>query len=74
MATLTITITAADADGGAGEVLRKMAKQLQKAAAAIPDRTPTGASHTLVIDNAPATGAASIQVTGGPYTSALYFV
>lgn len=51
-----------------------MAKQLEKAAAAIPDRTPTGASSVLTIDNAPATGAASVQVTSGPYTSSLYIV
>jgi len=40
----------------------------------MPDANPTGASVTLVIDNAPTTGTASFQITGGPQTSALVTV
>lgn len=71
MATLTVTIPAGSS---AGTTLRRLAFQIQQAAAGIPDATPTGASTTFVLDNAPAAGLASVQVTGGPYTSALFFV
>lgn len=69
MATLTITLTAGSE---AGATLRRCAKQLEKAAAILPDRNSTGASTVLTIDNAPSTGTASFQVTGGPVTSSLF--
>jgi hypothetical protein len=71
MATLTVTIAAG---ANAGYVLRKLGQRLQEAAAGIPDTVPTGASTTLVIDNSPATGVVSAQITGGPYTSSLFIV
>lgn len=71
MATLTITITAANGD--AGQLLRRLAHQIEKAAAAVPDRVTTGASTVLTIDNAPSAGVASVQITGGPYQSAVYY-
>ena len=71
MATLTVTIPAGSS---AGATLRRLAFQLQQCAAGIPDSTPTGSATTLVLDNAPANGIASVQVTGGPYTSALFYV
>jgi hypothetical protein len=39
----------------------------------VPDKVGSGASTVLTIDNAPATGVASVQLTAGPYqnTSAL---
>lgn len=69
MATLTITQTAGSE---AGAILRRLANQIEKAAADVPDRVPTGASTVLTIDNAPATGTASVQITAGPYQSNLY--
>lgn len=72
MATLAITISAANADAGA--LLRRLAKQIEKASYNVPDRVTTGASTVLTIDNAPATGNASVQITAGPYTSSLFLV
>lgn len=69
MATLTITITAGNQ---AGEKLRRLAKQIEKAAAGVPDNVSSGASTVLTIDNG--TGTATVQVTGGSYQSALYYV
>lgn len=63
MATLTITFTTAQQ---AGERLRKMAKQIEKAASVIPDAHSTGASVVLTIDNADP----SVQITAGAYTNA----
>jgi len=57
-----------------GALLRRLAKQIEKCAATVPDRTSTGASTVLTIDNAPSTGVASVQVTSGPYTSSLFLV
>lgn len=69
MATVTITIAAG---AQAGSKYRRLAKQIEKAVAAMPDEVSTGASSVLTIDNAPATGTASAQVTSGPYTSSLF--
>lgn len=68
MATLTITFTVTQ---NAGERLRKMAAQLNKAASVVPDNSTTGASTVLTIDNADP----SIQITAGPNqnSSKLYF-
>lgn len=71
MATLTVTMAAGS---NTGSTLRALAAAIERAAAGIPDVVPTGASTTVVFDNAPATGAVSVQVTGGPYTSSLYIV
>jgi hypothetical protein len=71
MATLTVTMAAGSETGA---ILRKLENVIESAAAGIPDRVPTGASTTFVIDNAPSTGTVSVQVTGGPYTSALFLV
>lgn len=62
MATLTITFTTSQQ---AGERLRKMAAQLNKAASVVPDSQSTGASTVLTIDNADP----SVQITAGPYTN-----
>jgi hypothetical protein len=70
IATLAITIAAGS---DAGQILRRLAFQLQQAASGVPDKVPTGASTVLTIDNAPANGIASVQITGGPYQSALFF-
>ena len=69
MATLAVTIAA---NANAGAVLRRLALQLQKAAAGIPDNASTGASTVLTIDNAPSGGVASVQITAGPYQSSLF--
>lgn len=74
MATLTITIPAGSSNGGAGEVLRSLSKAIQQVAAGVPDRTPTGASTVLTIDNGPATGLASVAITAGPYQSSTVIV
>lgn len=71
MATLTITLAAGSETGA---LLRRLAKQIEKAAIDVPDKCATGASTTLVIDNAPSTGVASVQITGGPYTSGVFRV
>lgn len=71
MATLTVTV----AKGGeAGATFRKVAKAIRQVAADIPDANPTGASYVLTIDNAPATGTVSVQVTAGPITSSVVIV
>lgn len=69
MATLAITIPAGS---DAGQILRRLSFQIQQAASTVPDKTPTGASVVLTIDNAPANGIASVAVSG-PYTSATFF-
>jgi hypothetical protein len=71
MATLAVTFTAGSETGA---LLRRLAKQIENAAAGVPDRVPTGASTVLTIDNAPATGNASVQITAGPYQSSLFLV
>lgn len=70
MATLTVTITAG-AGAHPGERLRKMAKQIEKAASVVPDSVSTGASVVLTIDNSDP----SVQITAGPYqnTAKLWF-
>lgn len=70
MATLAITITAANGD--AGYLLRRLATQIENAAVAVPDRVASGSSTVLTIDNAPAAGTASVQITGGPYAGPVY--
>lgn len=62
MATLTVTIAAGS---NAGERLRYLAKQLEKAASVVPDNQSTGASTVLTLDNADP----SIQITAGPFTN-----
>lgn len=69
MATLAITYTAGSETGA---LLRRLAKQIEKAAAGVPDSVPTGASTVLTIDNAPSNGKASVQLTAGPYQSSLF--
>lgn len=71
MASLTITLAKGTE---AGATLRQFAKAIEHCAAGLPDANPTGSSTTLVIDNAPATGTASFQITGGPITSNLFTV
>lgn len=56
-----------------GALIRRLAKKLDQAAASLPDRTSTGASVVLTIDNAPSTGVASVAITG-PYTSGTILV
>ena len=71
MATLTITLAAGSETGA---LLRRLARQIEKAAIDVPDRVSTGASTVLTIDNAPSTGVASVQITAGPYTSSVFRV
>lgn len=71
MATLTITVAAG---GQAGAAFRKLAQRINEAASALPDANPTGADTVLTIDNGPSSGLASVQITAGPITSALYRV
>ena len=71
MATLTLTLAAGSETGA---TLRKLANVIETMATAVPDRVPTGASTTVVFDNAPSTGSISVQITGGPYPSSLYIV
>ena len=66
MATLTITIPAGNE---AGAFCRSFGKAFQDMGGDTPDRVSSGASTVITIDNAPATGTASCQITGGPYTS-----
>lgn len=72
MATLAVTITAANGD--AGYILRRLGKQIELAAASMPDRVTTGASTVLTIDNSPSAGTVSVQITGGPYQSSLFVI
>ena len=71
MATLAITFTAGS---NTGALLRRLAKQIEKAAIDVPDHVSTGASSVLTIDNAPSTGVASVQLTAGPYQSSVFRV
>lgn len=71
MATLPITFTAGS---DTGALLRRLAVQIQKMANDVPDKTSTGASTVVTIDNAPTGGNVSVQVTAGPYTSSLVYV
>lgn len=71
MATLTVTFTA---NSNAGAQLRVLGKKLQQIGMALPDNNSSGASTVLTIDNAPATGTCSVQITAGPTTTAALIV
>jgi hypothetical protein len=71
MASVTVTITAGSETGA---ILRRLAKQIDKMAATVPDRVSTGASTVLTIDNAPSTGVVSVQLTAGPYAGSAFLV
>lgn len=71
MATLAITIPVTNGDAGA--LLRRLAHQIEAAAASVPDRVTTGASTVLTFDNAPSAGLVSLQITG-PYAGAVFYV
>ena len=71
MATVTVTWTAGSY---VGAELRRLANRIEKMAASVPDYVPTGASTVLTVDNAPATGHVSVQLTAGPYTTSAYIV
>lgn len=62
MATLTYTVTA---PGEAGAIIRRFGEILQQAAGDLADKNASGASVTIVFDNAPSTGFATIAVAGG---------
>jgi hypothetical protein len=65
MATVTITLAAGSETGA---LIRKLARKIDQLAATVPDRTPTGASTVITIDNATTGGQiASVQITAGPY-------
>jgi hypothetical protein len=68
MATLTFTIAV---NGQAGSRIRRLAKAIEEAASVLPDNNSSGASVVLTLDNAPSTGFASAQISGGPHTSAV---
>lgn len=63
MASAAITITTAQ--GNAGAILRQLACAIEKAAAPLSDLNPSGASVVCTISDAPATGNASVVVSGG---------
>lgn len=71
MATLTITIAAGS---NPGEILRRLARSVEKCAVVVPDNVSTGASTVLTINNAPSTGTASVQITAGPYQNSSAFI
>lgn len=62
MASAAITIAAG---GNAGASLRALSKAIQKAASPLTDTNPTGASVVCTIADNPATGVASVVVSGG---------
>lgn len=69
MASVTVTWTAGQ-EAGAG--LRRLAKQIEKAAGNVPDRNSSGASVVLTIDNALGSHC-GVAVTG-PYTNGTHLV
>ena len=71
----TVTISLAQGTE-AGAALRQIANVFTALAENLPDRTATGGGTSVVIDNAPADGAAvGIQVTASPAgASPLYTV
>jgi hypothetical protein len=71
MASVTITLAAGSETGA---ILRRLAKQIDKMAATVPDKCHSGASSTIVVDNAPSTGVVSVQITGGPYAGSAFLV
>jgi hypothetical protein len=71
MATLAITIPKGSQTGA---IIRRWALQLEKMANDIPDNVPTGADTVVTVDNAPAAGNLSVQVTAGPYPSQLFVI
>lgn len=60
MATLALTFAV---NTNAGERIRKLAAQIEAAAAVVPDAVASGASVVLTIDNSDP----SVQITAGPY-------
>lgn len=71
MATLNITIPVG---GYAGSTIRALARSLEQIASNMPDQNSSGASVVLTVDNAPATGVASVALSAGPYTSNTHIV
>lgn len=69
MATLALTWTAGSETGAS---LRALSAAIEKMSQSVPDRLPTGASTVVTVDNAPATGNVSVQITAGPYQSGLF--
>jgi hypothetical protein len=64
MATVTVTYPVGSFTGSQ---LRQLSKAIQHLATNVPDSLGSGASTVLTIDNAPATGLVSVQLTAGPY-------
>jgi hypothetical protein len=64
IATLTITLAVSTE---AGAQLRGMAAALNKVASALPDKSATGASTVLTIDNGVGS-TCGLQITAGPYS------
>jgi hypothetical protein len=62
LASAAITFTAGS-EGGAK--LRALANAILRAAADVPDRNSSGASLVCTISDAPATGNASVVISGG---------
>lgn len=69
MASVTVTWTAGQ-EAGAG--MRRLARQIEKAAANCPDKNSTGASVVLTIDNA--LGSHAGVSVAGPYVSGPFLV
>lgn len=61
VSTLTFTFTAGS-EGGSS--IRAIANAIEKASMAVADRNATGGSLTMVLDNAPSTGVASVLIAG----------
>lgn len=68
MATLTFTVTA---PGEAGALIRRLGRVIETSAINLPDRNSSGASVTCVIDSAPASGFATVTVSGGGLASSV---
>lgn len=77
MATVTVTFakaTAGNPPSQPGAALRRIAQGLLNIAQEAGDQGLTGASVTLVVDNAPASGAvASFAIAGGPFAATRSF-
>lgn len=67
MATVTVSYAAGE---NTGSSLRALARSIEEIAAGVPDVVSSGAATVLTVDNGPATGKVSVQLTAGPYQSA----
>jgi hypothetical protein len=66
MATVTISYAAGSETGAA---LRKLAKNIEKIAADVPDKVAGGAATVLTVTDSGTGGFCTVQLTAGPYQS-----